>query len=168
MAVQETEAVQRPVGSTSRSPFSFPVSSNSAVSSEVTSKRATETHIRSEGTSFSKEQKDDTEKSASQGCGDSSTRKTSRADADSRKSIAEQAVEVAEDDMNFKKYRASEGGAQNSKRADTLEATILDFEEYVNKVKWLKKVLKFGISSSEDRRPQLKFVEPHAASEIPE
>ncbi|XP_057525660.1 uncharacterized protein LOC130805063 isoform X3 [Amaranthus tricolor] len=38
--------------------------------------------------------------------------------------------------------------ALNSTRCDSIESTILDMEELVNRVKWLKQILKFGISSS--------------------
>lgn len=152
-AVEDTRVVKRSIGSTSRFPLSSLVFSNSNVSSEGESKNTTE-------------QIDDREKNASDGRGDSSTRKTSREDADSRM-IAEQEVEVAKNDSGLKKYKPSEGGAQNSKRSDTLEATILDFEEYINKVKWLKKILKYGISSSDNGGHQWKFVEPHAPSKIP-
>lgn len=49
------------------------------------------------------------------------------------------------------KYRAL---ALNS---DTVEAAIMELEEYINKVKWLKKVLHYGVSSPQP--PQWDIVD---------
>ncbi|KAI3469708.1 hypothetical protein Pfo_026371 [Paulownia fortunei] len=170
-AGQETEAGLGTAGSSVRLPFSSPVSSNSAVSDEVKSTGTTEMQKQSLGTTVSKGLKDIQEKSVSQGCEDISTRKRSWADTDSGQTSAEPAAEVAEEDLNsscsLKKYRARGGVTLNSMRSDTLEAAILDVEEYVNKVKWLKTILGYGISPSDAPRPQWEFVPPPAASETP-
>ncbi|PIN11332.1 hypothetical protein CDL12_16068 [Handroanthus impetiginosus] len=82
----------------------------------------------------------------------------------------EMKTSVAEEEHNFRcplKDRASGGNTLNSVQSDTLEAPILDLEEYVNKIKWLKAMLHNGISSSNAHRPQWEFVEPNAASENP-
>ncbi|CAA0817433.1 Agenet domain-containing protein [Striga hermonthica] len=47
----------------------------------------------------------------------------------------------------------------NSARFDTLEAAVMDLEEYLNKVKWLKIVLEQGISPPDDKS-EWQFVEP--------
>ncbi|KAH6821668.1 hypothetical protein C2S53_019182 [Perilla frutescens var. hirtella] len=146
--------------------FSSPISSNSVVSSEVEGRKI-ETHKRSQGPTVSEEQKSDREKSASHECGDSSTRKTNRAENDSRHSIVEEAGEVEEDDLNYIKFSAIGGGTLNLKRFDTLEASVLELEEYINKIKWLKKILKYGISSFEGWGPQWEFVDSGGALELP-
>lgn len=146
--------------------LSSPRTYNSAGPSEVKSKQTIEMQRYSRGTSPSKEQEDDAEKSGSQGCEDSN-RKRSRADADSKQSAPDQTVEVVRDELNFRKYVANGGSNLNSKRAHTLEATILDLEEYINKVKWLKKLLHYGFHPPESQGHHWKFVEPHDISEIP-
>ncbi|KAH6821669.1 hypothetical protein C2S53_019183 [Perilla frutescens var. hirtella] len=126
---QETEAVQRPVGSlTTRSLLSSPLPSNSDASDKTKSRRTTETQTRSLGKRVSKKWKAKQDRSTSPGPVDSSTRKANRA----------------------KKYRV----VLNSTHSHTLEAAVLDLEEYLNKVKWLKKKLLYGISSSDAQRPQ--------------
>ncbi|CAA0828256.1 Agenet domain-containing protein [Striga hermonthica] len=51
------------------------------------------------------------------------------------------------------------GSVLNSARSDTLEAAVMDLEEYLNKVKWLKIVLEQGISPPDDKS-EWQFVEP--------
>ncbi|KAL0414387.1 UNVERIFIED_CONTAM: hypothetical protein Sradi_1640400 [Sesamum radiatum] len=142
-----------------------------AVSDEVKSTGTTETQKRSFGTRVSEQVKDIQEKGVSLGCGDTHTRKTSLADSDSGRTSAEPAAEVAEKDLNssspLKKYGANGHVTLHSMRSDTFEAAILDLEDYLNKVKRLKAILHYGISSSDAPRPQWEFVEPHAASEMP-
>ncbi|KAL0348963.1 UNVERIFIED_CONTAM: hypothetical protein Sangu_1124100 [Sesamum angustifolium] len=152
--------------------LSSPVSSNSiAVSDEVKSTGTPEMQKRSFGTSVSEQVKDIQEKGVSLGCEDIRTRKTSSADSDSGWTSAEPAAEVAEKDLNssppVNKYRANGQVTLHSMRSDTFEAAILDLEDYLNKVKRLKAILHYGISSSDAPRSQWEFVEPHAASEIP-
>ncbi|KAK4405833.1 hypothetical protein Sango_0589800 [Sesamum angolense] len=152
--------------------LSSPVSSNSiAVSDEVKSTGTPEMQKRSFGTSVSEQVKDIQEKGVSLGCEDICTRKTSSADSDSGRTSAEPAAEVAEKNHNssppVNKYRANGQVTLHSMRSDTFEAAILDLEDYLNKVKRLKAILHYGISSSDAPRSQWEFVEPHAASEIP-
>lgn len=52
----------------------------------------------------------------------------------------------------------------NSMRSDTIEAPIMDLEELVNKVKWLKGILESGVPLPNARRPPWKFVEHHGSS----
>ncbi|KAH6830676.1 Agenet domain-containing protein [Perilla frutescens var. hirtella] len=122
-----------------------------------------------EGPMISNKWNNDRDESASYGLGNNNTRKTNCADKDSSHSAGEQAVEfeVAEDDLNCRKFTTNGRGTLNSKRSDTLEASVMDLEEYINKVKWLKRILKYGISSSEDHIPQWLFVEPYGDLEIP-
>ncbi|XP_020553149.1 uncharacterized protein LOC105171662 isoform X2 [Sesamum indicum] len=148
------------------------VSSNSGtVSDEVKSTGTTERQIRSFGTRVSEQVKDIQEKGVSLGCGDTRTRITSLTDCASGRTSAEPAVEVAEKDLNsstpLKKYGANGQVTLHSMRSDTFEAAILDLEDYLHKVKRLKAILHYGVSSSDAPRPQWEFVEPHAASEIP-
>ncbi|KAK6161382.1 hypothetical protein DH2020_004763 [Rehmannia glutinosa] len=138
-----------------------PVSSDSAFSDEVKSTGTTEMPKRSLGSMAPKKPKDIQDENTSQGC----TRKTSRADTDSGHTSAERPAEISEEDL--KKYRGNGGVTLNSVRSDTLEAAVLDLEEYLNKVKWLKTILGHGISSSDAPRPQWEFLEPHAASDAP-
>ncbi|KAL0376733.1 UNVERIFIED_CONTAM: hypothetical protein Scaly_0790900 [Sesamum calycinum] len=152
--------------------LSSPVSSNSiAVSDEVKSTGTPEMQKRSFGTSVSEQVKDIQEKGVSLGCEDIRTRKTSSADSDSGRTSAEPAAEVAEKDLNssppVNKYRANGQVTLHSMRSDTFEAAILDLEDYLNKVKRLKAILHYGISSSDAPSSQWEFVEPHAASEMP-
>lgn len=89
------------------------------------------------------------EQGASQGCGANSN-ETRQADTDSRQGM-------------------NEHDSLSSKRSYTVEAGITDLEECINKVKWLKKILQEGISSSKNQRSEWKFVEvePHPTLEIP-
>lgn len=161
-ASQETDQdVPMSAGLLARPSLSSPRTSNSAGSSELKSKQTMEMRRCFRGTSPSKEQKDDAEKSGSQGCGDSN-RKRSHSDADSKQSTPDQT-----DELNFRKYVANGGSVLNSKRAHTLEATIFDLEEYINKVKWLKKLLHYGFHPPENQGHHWKFVEPNDVSEIP-
>ncbi|XP_057771377.1 uncharacterized protein LOC130991283 [Salvia miltiorrhiza] len=135
--------------------LSFPhVSSNTSTPlSEVKSTNTLEINKRLCGTTLTKEQKNDIEKSASHGCGESNIRKTSQVDTAYRGSTIEQEAAVVEDGMNRKRLRASGGDILNSRHSNTLEATIMDLEQYINKVKWLKKILQHEISSSKNQRP---------------
>lgn len=126
--------------------------SNSAGSSEVKSKQTMEMQRCFRGTTPLMEQKDDVD----------SIGKRSHADADS---TPDQMVEVVQDDSNCRKYVVNGGrSVLNSKRGartHTLEATVLHLEEYINKVKWLKKNLHYGFHPPENQEHHWKFVEPH-------
>ncbi|CAN4091832.1 unnamed protein product [Withania somnifera] len=61
----------------------------------------------------------------------------------------------------FKKFRTSDGIRLHSMGSDSTEAAILDLEELVNKIKWLRGLLEFGKPVSNDVTPSWKFVEHH-------
>jgi hypothetical protein len=52
----------------------------------------------------------------------------------------------------------------NSTRSDSIEAAIFDLEELVNKVKWVKNILEFGIPLPARVKPEWKFVEHRPSS----
>lgn len=66
----------------------------------------------------------------------------------------------------MKRMRTGGSVPLNSTQSDTLEATFLDLEELVNKVKWLKGILQCENPLSSTRRPAWKFLE-HRASSMP-
>ncbi|XP_073138074.1 uncharacterized protein [Henckelia pumila] len=57
--------------------------------------------------------------------------------------------------------------ALDSVETDTVEAAIMELEELVNKVKWIKKILEQGISFSDGARPEWEFVDQSPASSAP-
>ncbi|KAK4733071.1 hypothetical protein R3W88_007332 [Solanum pinnatisectum] len=63
----------------------------------------------------------------------------------------------------LKKFRTSDGVQLHSTGSDRTEAAILDLEELVNKIKWLKGLLELGKPMSNVARPSWKFVEHHAS-----
>lgn len=63
-----------------------------------------------------------------------------------------------------KKMRTGGNISLNSMRSDTIEAPVMDLEELVNKVKWLKGILESGVPLPKTRRPPWKFVEHHGSS----
>ncbi|CAA2988627.1 Hypothetical predicted protein [Olea europaea subsp. europaea] len=146
-----------------------------AVSDELKGNEMGGLHELSLGNRVSKEL-DTQETSIALDGGDSSTRKTCLSDTDSglhmRETLAEPRTEVAKGDpycssCPLKKYPAGGGMNSNSMGSKTLESTILDLEELVNKVKWLKSILNNGIPSSDAARPQWKVVEHIASSSVP-
>ncbi|XVE81778.1 hypothetical protein DITRI_Ditri15bG0093300 [Diplodiscus trichospermus] len=54
----------------------------------------------------------------------------------------------------------------NSTSSDTVEAAILDLEELICRVKWLKRMLEFGMPLSDSLRPSWRFIE-HRGSSTP-
>ncbi|XP_057806545.1 uncharacterized protein LOC131021390 isoform X4 [Salvia miltiorrhiza] len=124
----------------------------STTSSEVKSTKTIEMDKRVQRTTLSKKQKIDMEKNASQGCGDNNIGKTSQTDTNSRQSTVGKEVVVVLDDTSQKRYMAGGRDALNSRRSGTIEATIVDLEKYINKVKWLKKMLQHGNSSPENQK----------------
>lgn len=64
----------------------------------------------------------------------------------------------------FKKFRTNDGIQLHSMGSDSTEAAILDLEELVNKIKWLKGLLEFRGTVSNAPRPSWKFVEHHTSS----
>ncbi|GAB4843221.1 hypothetical protein Ancab_013188 [Ancistrocladus abbreviatus] len=68
------------------------------------------------------------------------------------------------DDGSSKKVRADETIPLNCMGSDTIESMILDLEELVNRVKWLKRMLEFGIPLPDSVNPAWKFLEHLAVS----
>ena len=86
-----------------------------------------------------------------------------------RDASAEPAGNPAGEDQYYcrdpvKKMRTGGSISLNSMCSDTIEAPILDLEELVNRVKWLKGILEFGVPLSNAGRPPWKFLEHHASS----
>ncbi|XP_021290938.1 uncharacterized protein LOC110421629 isoform X2 [Herrania umbratica] len=52
----------------------------------------------------------------------------------------------------------------NSEFSDTIEAAILDLEELICRIKWLRRIVEFGTPLSDGVRPSWKFVEHLALS----
>ncbi|KAI8561045.1 hypothetical protein RHMOL_Rhmol04G0305600 [Rhododendron molle] len=102
------------------------------------------------------------------GIGDSTIGKTSSSASFStsyvRDTSTENAALPAEEDQSYcigpsMKMRTSDNISLNAVNADTLEASIIDLEELVNKVKWLKGILELGAPLSNAGRPPWKFME---------
>ncbi|KAJ8768378.1 hypothetical protein K2173_021531 [Erythroxylum novogranatense] len=101
------------------------------------------------------------------GATDSDTGKTSCSDSVSSSHVRVPSTEAAQnagekanhhDSVPSKKTRTSVSIFLNSRCSDSMEAAILDLEELVNKVKWIKGILEFG-SSSKNMQPSWKFLE---------
>ncbi|XP_022764343.1 uncharacterized protein LOC111309594 [Durio zibethinus] len=67
------------------------------------------------------------------------------------------------DDNGLKKMKIDERICLNSTSSDTIEAAILDLEELICRVKWLKHILEFGTPLSDSMKSSWKFIE-HRAS----
>ncbi|KAI8566388.1 hypothetical protein RHMOL_Rhmol02G0036800 [Rhododendron molle] len=82
--------------------------------------------------------------------------------------VEEAGISLGEDQYyssgSAKKMRTGGTISLNSMRSDTIEAPIMDLEELVNKVKWLKGILESGVPLPNARRPLWKFVEHHGSS----
>ncbi|TYH75484.1 hypothetical protein ES332_D04G022600v1 [Gossypium tomentosum] len=70
------------------------------------------------------------------------------------------------DDSGLKKIKTDGSVCLNSTYSDTIEAAILDLEELVCRVKWLKRILDFGTPLSNTLTSSWKFIE-HRESSIP-
>lgn len=70
------------------------------------------------------------------------------------------------DDSGLKPMKADESVRLNSTYSETIEAAILDLEELVSRVKWLKRILDFGTPLSNTLTSSWKFIE-HRESSIP-
>lgn len=87
-----------------------------------------------------------------------------------RDAMAEMAGTAAEKDScqnsgSSKKARNDGSIPLNSLCSDTLEAAILDLEELVNRVKWIKGILQMGNNPPLNTlRPSWKFLEHHSSS----
>ncbi|KZV17836.1 hypothetical protein F511_01645 [Dorcoceras hygrometricum] len=66
--------------------------------------------------------------------------------------------------VHHKKHGTDGWIAINSMGTNTLEASVMDLEELVNKVKWIKKILEQGIYFSDGVRPEWEFVDQSPAS----
>lgn len=60
--------------------------------------------------------------------------------------------------------RVDEEISLNLMCTDTVEVAILDLEELLNRVKWMKGLLEIGVPLSNSRRPLWKFLEHRAPS----
>ncbi|KAL2920429.1 DUF724 domain-containing protein 10, partial [Bienertia sinuspersici] len=80
--------------------------------------------------------------------------------------IASCAEEQDHSNGSAKKMRLSETINLNSSTCDSIDSAILDLEELVNRVKWLKQILKLGIPST-PQGPTWEFLE-HPAVAAPE
>ncbi|KAF3644072.1 putative cellulose synthase-like protein G2-like [Capsicum annuum] len=102
--------------------------------------------------------------------GDESAKESSSSDKDASSCIGvDPAKASAEptDNFNysscpFKKCRTSDQNQLHSMGSDTTEAAIMDLEELVSKIKWLKGLLEFGRPPVAKRT--WKFVEHHTSS----
>ncbi|GMN53485.1 hypothetical protein TIFTF001_022615 [Ficus carica] len=74
--------------------------------------------------------------------------------------------DAADDGRSSKKRRTDSNIPQNSSYSDSIGASILDLEELVQRVKWMKSLLEIGMSPSNTRRPPWKFL-GHLASSAP-
>lgn len=74
--------------------------------------------------------------------------------------------ELDRENESAKKMRLIDTISLNSTACDSIESSILDLEELVNRVKWLKNILNFGISST-PQGPAWEHME-HPAVSTPE
>lgn len=81
---------------------------------------------------------------------ESPRRKTGQVPADSGQKRAETALEEQNLDDCQEKHGMSGRHVLHSKCSDNVgvEAAIFDLEEYVNKIKWLRKLMQYGTSSA--------------------
>lgn len=94
-------------------------------------------------------------------------------DSQSSPQVRDVSAEVAEDaggkdnddnDTPLKKMRTDGGICSDSTCSDTIGAAILDLEVLVNRVKWMKDALKFGMPLSNTARLSWKFLEHRGPS----
>ncbi|KAG6418683.1 hypothetical protein SASPL_120887 [Salvia splendens] len=100
-----------------------------------------------------------------EGAGDCSTSKTGQVLADS----AQKRAELALEGQNLDYCQGMSGRhVLHSKCSDHVgvEAAILDLEEYLNKIKWLRKLMQYGTSSAGAQMHHWEFVEQVNAIEI--
>ncbi|KAH9682186.1 Agenet domain-containing protein [Citrus sinensis] len=99
---------------------------------------------------------------------DSGIGKSSYSDSVSSSQIRDAATEMPDTDAgnkscensgSSKKMRYDRSIPLNSSFSDTIEAAILDYEELVNRVKWIKAILQSGTIPSNTVRPTWKFLE---------
>ncbi|GFY97779.1 agenet domain-containing protein [Actinidia rufa] len=127
----------------------------------------TETHVHPLSIAIPKRDKHMQEALRNLDMGDSVIGKTSL--SHSLGHVRDASAEPAGEDQYYcrgpvKKMRTGGSISLNSMCSDTIEAPILDLEELVNRVKWLKGILEFGVPLSNAGRPPWKFLEHHASS----
>ncbi|XAR57378.1 hypothetical protein NMG60_11025506 [Bertholletia excelsa] len=66
----------------------------------------------------------------------------------------------------FKKMRTGRNISLNSMYSDTLESGVLDLEELINRVKWLRRILESEVHPPSAEKPLWKFME-HSAPYTP-
>ncbi|XP_073048864.1 uncharacterized protein [Primulina eburnea] len=96
----------------------------------------------------------------------SEDRRMSETSNTQRRSSEDRRTSEQSDDPH-KEHGAGGRVALNSVETNTLEATIMDLEELVCKVKWIKKILGHGVSFSDSVRPEWEFVDKSPASSAP-
>ncbi|CAN0878224.1 hypothetical protein LINGRAHAP2_LOCUS12365 [Linum grandiflorum] len=70
----------------------------------------------------------------------------------------------AEENVISKRMKLDGAFSSNTKGTDTLEDAILDLEELVNQIKWMKQRLDIGIPLTDPVKPSWEFVEPEPPS----
>lgn len=73
-------------------------------------------------------------------------------------------IDIVDNNRSVKRMKTDEGIILNSMSSDTLEAAILDLEELVNRVKWMKGMLEIGMPLTGATCPRWKFVGNHISS----
>ncbi|XP_061991436.1 uncharacterized protein LOC133709643 isoform X1 [Rosa rugosa] len=73
-------------------------------------------------------------------------------------------VDILDNTKPVKRKKAHEDIVLNSMNSDTLEAALLDLEELVNRIKWMKGILEIGLPSTGAMRPRWKFLGDHSSS----
>ncbi|XP_062030663.1 uncharacterized protein LOC133746507 isoform X2 [Rosa rugosa] len=73
-------------------------------------------------------------------------------------------VHVLDNTMPLKRKKTHEDIVLNSTNSDTLEAALLDLEELVNRVKWMKGILEIGLPLTGAMQPRWKFLGDHSLS----
>ncbi|GAV85725.1 hypothetical protein CFOL_v3_29159, partial [Cephalotus follicularis] len=103
--------------------------------------------------------------------GGSDNRKRSYSDSVSSSHVRDASAEVAGAGIDkyhrsgsLKKTKTDESISLNCMHSDTIEAAILDLEELVSRVQWIKGILDFGMHSSNTVQSSWKFVEHRASS----
>ncbi|KAK9939735.1 hypothetical protein M0R45_016424 [Rubus argutus] len=73
-------------------------------------------------------------------------------------------TDIVDNNRSVKRMKTDEGIILNSMSSDTLEAAIVDLEELVNRVKWMKGMLEIGMPLTSAMCPRWKFVGNHTSS----
>ncbi|XVF62942.1 hypothetical protein PTKIN_Ptkin09bG0049300 [Pterospermum kingtungense] len=126
--------------------------------------------------SLNAEQKNTTEKTTGLNIADHEPRKISCADSVRNSHIQDTTTQMpgtAVDEMEkydergaSKKMKIDQSICLNSTSSDTIEAAILDLEELICRVKWLKNILEFGTPLPDAMRSSWTFIQ-HRGSSTP-